>query len=83
MDTNSTFGGFLPIWIICAPLLAAVMMMFSTPKLPSHNSRDRRDERDGRQYGDTRNIQETHDPLYGSAQPAAVDLRSPVTGVPV
>jgi len=86
MDTNYTLGGLLPIWIICAPLLAAVIMMFTAPKPTSHNSRDRRDERDirdGRQYGDIRNIQETHDPLYGSAQPAAAGLRSPVTGVPI
>ena len=62
MDTNYTLGSLLPIWIICAPLLAAVIMMFTAPKPTSHNSRDRRDEHDesdiraGGQYGDTRNI---------------------------
>jgi hypothetical protein len=43
METLSTMGGLVPLWILCAPLLLAVMSLSTSPK-----PRRRDDERDTR-----------------------------------
>lgn len=38
MDTISSMGWLLPVWIIGAPLLAALVMLMTTPKVNHRSS---------------------------------------------
>jgi hypothetical protein len=46
MDSSFSMGGLIPLWILGAPLLAAVFMLVTTPERSSRS--DPRDTRDPR-----------------------------------
>lgn len=46
MNNHGLLGALLPIWIIGAPLVGALIMLMRTPRPSPRSQRDSRDQRD-------------------------------------